>query len=107
MCEAHMVRCRNTRISLDMEDYSASSLNTVKKFIDSFGMQLSGVIYFNRLDDTNIRDDDNLSNDDGFGVLSIHRSFVADALTAEEDDSSNDMMEWADRQAQDMGLLNK
>lgn len=50
--------------------------------------------------------DGNIS-DDGFGVLSAHRSFVADALTVEEEDSPNDnsLMEWAEKEAKELGLM--
>jgi hypothetical protein len=34
VCEAYQVRCRNTRINLDLEDYSTTN---VKKFIEAIG----------------------------------------------------------------------
>ncbi|KAI6184424.1 hypothetical protein M3Y97_00594700 [Aphelenchoides bicaudatus] len=96
VCEGHMVRCRNTRINLDLDDYSKTG--SVKKFIESLG----------NLENETTEGDGNIS-DDGFGVLSAHRSFVADALTVEEEDMPNDskLMEWAEKEAKNLGLLDQ
>jgi adenosine deaminase len=101
-----MVRCRKTRISLDLEDYSKTG--SIKKFIESLsaGLQPLCFQWKNFLEGENTESDGNIS-DDGFGVLSAHRSFVADALTVEEEESPNDstIMEWAEQEAKQLGLL--
>ncbi|CAD5210357.1 unnamed protein product [Bursaphelenchus okinawaensis] len=95
LCESKL-KYRNSRVHVDFEDNSAISLNTAKKFIETF--------QGNELDTQS----DGEFSDDGFGMLSAHRSFVADALTAEEEsplENDNSIIEWAEKEAKELGLL--
>ncbi|KAI6179339.1 putative RNA-binding protein [Aphelenchoides besseyi] len=94
VCEPHQVRCHATRICLDLEDYSTLSMS--KKFIERFDVQGEEC--------------ESDVSDDGFGMLSAHRSFVADALTTEDDAAEMEnekLAEWAAKEAKELGLLNK
>lgn len=125
LCEAHQIRYRNSRVHVDFEDYSALSLNTVKKFMDSFSAKGECDLEHWQPPTSDLEADlsDGELSDDGFGMLSAHRefrggdsegpcgragSFVADALTgAEEAVAENDksLLEWAEREAKELGLI--
>lgn len=49
-------------------------------------------------------------SEDEFGILSAHRSFIVDALNSEDDsplDNDRSVLEWAEREAAELGLLEK
>ncbi|KAI6226207.1 hypothetical protein M3Y99_01320500 [Aphelenchoides fujianensis] len=93
VCEPHQVRCRNTRVCLDSEDYSTMSMS--KRFTEAF--------------DSPSHELEADVADDSFGLLSAYRSFVADALTAEDDappiENDRSLAEWAEKEAKELGLL--
>ncbi|CAD5215123.1 unnamed protein product [Bursaphelenchus xylophilus] len=95
LCE-NKLRYKNSRVHVDFDDNSALSLNTARKFIETF-----------QSNDVDTQSDGEFS-DDGFGMLSAHRSFVADALTGEEEsplENDNSIIEWAEKEAKELGLL--
>uniref|UniRef100_A0A914XSJ9 Uncharacterized protein n=1 Tax=Panagrolaimus superbus TaxID=310955 RepID=A0A914XSJ9_9BILA len=96
VCEPSQVRIRDTRIILDFNDYSATSLAAFRQIIGSKEASAE-------------RDSDNESDeDDGFQILDAHRSFIVDALNAEDDfpldQDEKTIREWAEKEAKELGL---
>uniref|UniRef100_A0AC34GTI7 Uncharacterized protein n=1 Tax=Panagrolaimus sp. ES5 TaxID=591445 RepID=A0AC34GTI7_9BILA len=96
VCEPSQVRIRDTRIVLDFNDYSATSLAAFRQIIGT-------------KEASSHRDSDNESDeDDGFQILDAHRSFIVDALNAEDDfpldQDEKTIREWAEKEAKELGL---
>ncbi|VDK42702.1 unnamed protein product [Anisakis simplex] len=100
VCDVSALRTRATRIVIDPADYSSLSSNTARDLIIS----RSGVL------EICVDSDEDVSGDE-FESLTAHRSFIMDTLNIEEDDSPMDseqsIKEWAEREARQLGLLNK
>uniref|UniRef100_A0A914P5Q1 Uncharacterized protein n=1 Tax=Panagrolaimus davidi TaxID=227884 RepID=A0A914P5Q1_9BILA len=96
VCEPSQVRLRDTRIILDFNDYSATSLAVFRQII--------GTKEASTERDSESQSDD---EDDGFQILDAHRSFIVDALNAEDDfplDQDEAIREWAEKEAKELGL---
>ncbi|TMS40207.1 hypothetical protein L596_006614 [Steinernema carpocapsae] len=96
VCEINQVRLRNSRVVIDEGDYSGSSLESARTFINTMQKDVN--------DDYS---DDELS-DGEFDSLNAQRSFIVGALNGEDDsplDSDKAMLEWAHREAVNLGLI--
>jgi len=91
-CDQSRLRPRGSRIVLDTSNYSTLGGYTVPSMDTAMGEKGS---------------DEDIS-DDEFESLNAQRSFIIDALHAQEDDSPIDdqqILEWAEREAQNLGLI--
>ncbi|KAE9555153.1 hypothetical protein FO519_001648 [Halicephalobus sp. NKZ332] len=94
VCEPNQVRLRNTRIVLDFNDYSGTSLAAFRQLVGSKECST---------------EPENLSDEeDSFELLEAHRSFIVDALNAEDDfpegQDEKSIRAWAEREAEALGL---
>jgi len=94
VCEPNQVRLRNTRIVLDFNDYSGTSLAAFRQLMDS---------------KENSADPEQFSDEeDSFELLEAHRSFIVDALNTEDDfpegQDEKTIRAWAEREAAALGL---
>ncbi|KHN78138.1 Putative RNA-binding protein EEED8.10, partial [Toxocara canis] len=100
ICDVGSLRTRKSRMVVDQSDYSSLSSSTARDLLVS----QSGIL------EICIDSDDDVSGDE-FESLTAHRSFIIDALNAEEDDSPMDndrsIAEWAEREARELGLIIK
>ncbi|KAK0393091.1 hypothetical protein QR680_000051 [Steinernema hermaphroditum] len=96
VCQIGHLRLRNSRVVIDEADYSGSSLQSARAFINTMQKDIN--------EDYS---DDELS-DGEFDSLNAQRSFIVDALNAEDDspiESDKAMLEWAHREAVNLGLI--
>ncbi|VDN60895.1 unnamed protein product [Dracunculus medinensis] len=101
ICNSSLLKMRDSRVVLDLSDYSSlSSTATARSMLSSAS----------RLLDINVSSDGDTSGDE-FESLNTHRSFIIDALHGEEDDSplenQKSIIKWAEEEAQNLGLLTK
>ncbi|VIO93344.1 Leucine Rich Repeat family protein [Brugia malayi] len=101
VCNVQSLRQSNSRVVVDISDYSVScSSNTAEELFS-----ISGRFLGTR------NNSDESSSDDEFDALTTHRSFIIDALRDVEDDSpletQESIDEWAEREALDLGLIAK
>ncbi|KAI1727882.1 putative RNA-binding protein EEED8.10 [Ditylenchus destructor] len=89
-----------SRIYVDFSDNSAMNLNYMKDF---FALSKT---YLGDVEDNFEHEQEGI--EDEFGLLSAHRSFIADALNTEDDSPTVDdksVLEWAQKEAAQLGLI--
>ncbi|GMR37350.1 hypothetical protein PMAYCL1PPCAC_07545 [Pristionchus mayeri] len=99
--DANQLRVRGSRVAINFSDFSsitglAASTSSTGTAAGS-GMRRSASLH----------NSDDEESDDDFESLTAHRSFYMDAVAGEEDSplDEKEMMEWAEREAKELGLL--
>uniref|UniRef100_A0A183BPK5 RNA-binding protein EEED8.10 n=1 Tax=Globodera pallida TaxID=36090 RepID=A0A183BPK5_GLOPA len=105
VCESHRLRvARSSRVVLDFSDNSALGTNARM----GAGADLQDLLLGGKHGDNGdeLEEDE---DDDEFRILSAHRTFMTDALFTEEEplhfDDEQSVLEWAKREAVQLGLL--
>ncbi|CAJ0573181.1 unnamed protein product, partial [Mesorhabditis spiculigera] len=93
VAEASALRVKGSRVAVDFSDYS-SLVNMAGSQCSTGGFQIGN-------------DDD--ESDDEFDVLTAQRSFYIDAICGEDEspvlENEKEMLEWATREAKNLGLI--